>query len=57
MHSSMFQLFFFLKGGSNSVFSPCSQCVPIMFPMAPMFYPIWFAQSPTPMYINWKGEF
>jgi hypothetical protein len=28
---------------------------PKMFPIAPQFYPIWFAQSPTLMYINWKG--
>ncbi len=26
-----------------------------MFPIAPWFYPILFAQSSTPMYINWKG--
>jgi hypothetical protein len=25
--------------------------------MAPMSCPIWFAQSPTPVYINWKVEF
>jgi hypothetical protein len=30
-------------------------CVLIMFPIAPRFYLIWFAQSSTPMYINWKG--
>jgi hypothetical protein len=29
---------------------------PTMFPTAPGFYPIWFAQSSTPMYTNWKGE-
>jgi hypothetical protein len=27
-----------------------------MFPIAPGFYPIWFAPSSTPMYIHWKGE-
>jgi hypothetical protein len=30
-------------------------CSPKMFPIAPQFYPIWFAQSSTLMYINWKG--
>jgi hypothetical protein len=29
---------------------------PKMFPTAGGFYPIWFAQSSTPMYTNWKGE-
>jgi hypothetical protein len=28
---------------------------PKMFPIAPQFYPLWFAQSSTLMYINWKG--
>jgi hypothetical protein len=27
-----------------------------MFPIAPGFYPMWFAQSSTPIYINYKGE-
>jgi hypothetical protein len=27
-----------------------------IFPIAPRFYPIWFTQSSTPMYINWKGS-
>ncbi len=44
------------------VFSPCSQCVPLrflkLFPkalsIAPQFYTIWFAQSSTVIYINWK---
>jgi len=27
-----------------------------MFPIAPGFYPLWFAQSSTPLYINYKGE-
>jgi hypothetical protein len=30
--------------------------VPKEFPIAPQFYPIWFAQSSTLMYINWKGR-
>jgi hypothetical protein len=29
--------------------------LPKMFPIAPQFYPLWFAQSSTPMYINFKG--
>ncbi len=32
-----------------------SNIFPKMFPIAPWFYPILFAQSSTPMYINWKG--
>ncbi len=28
---------------------------PKLFPIAPHFYPLWFAQSLTPMYIKWKG--
>jgi hypothetical protein len=42
-----------------NIFSPCSQRVlkfsnafPFMFPIPPGFYPIWFAQSSTFMYIN-----
>jgi hypothetical protein len=27
-----------------------------MFPIAPGFYPIWFAESSTPLCINQKGE-
>jgi hypothetical protein len=46
------------------LFFPCSHQVPKMFPhvfpkmfpTAPGFYPVWFAQSSTPMYTNWKGE-
>jgi hypothetical protein len=30
--------------------------LPKMFPIAPRFYPIWFAQSSTPMYINSNDE-
>jgi hypothetical protein len=30
----------------------CSHHAPKMFPIAPRFYLIWFAQSSTPMYIN-----
>jgi hypothetical protein len=52
-----------------SVFPMCSQrvlitfpwapqsflsCCPKAFPIAPQFYPIWFAQSSTLMYINWN---
>jgi len=62
-------VFFFLKVGEGGgiggvfVFPTCSQCVPIMFsnvfpkmfPIAPGFYPIWFAQSSTPLYLNQKG--
>ncbi len=29
---------------------------PKMFPIVPYYYGIWFAQSSTLMYINWKGE-
>ncbi len=29
---------------------------PKMFPIAHGFYPMWFAQSSTPMYINYKGK-
>jgi hypothetical protein len=46
-----------------NVFSSCSHRVPQvlklfskMFAIAPQFYPIWFAQSSTLMYINWKGR-
>jgi hypothetical protein len=55
-----FLLFFFLV---PNVFSSCSLEVPQVpnlfpkeFPIAPQFYPIWFAQSSTLMYINWKGR-
>jgi hypothetical protein len=27
-----------------------------MFPIAPGFYPVWDAQSSTPLYINYKVE-
>jgi hypothetical protein len=44
-----------------NVFSSCSHGVlhipklfPKTFPIAPQLYPIWFAQSPTLMYRNWK---
>jgi hypothetical protein len=61
-----FFLFFFCF---PSFFLMCSQHVLIMFlwgsqvpklfpeafPTAPQFYPIWFAQSWTLMYITWKG--
>jgi hypothetical protein len=30
---------------------------PKVFPIAPGFYPIWFAQSSTPLYVNKKDEF
>jgi len=40
-------------------FFPCSQCVPIMFPMCSQehlgFIPYDFPQSSTPMCITWKG--
>jgi hypothetical protein len=50
-----------------SVFPTCSNhvpmsspkflsCYPKAFPIAPQFYPIWFAQSSTLMYINWNGR-
>jgi hypothetical protein len=45
------------------MFHMCSHKVPQVlkllpktFPIAPQFYPIWFAQSSTLMYINWKGK-
>jgi hypothetical protein len=49
-----------------SLFVRCSYGVPIKFPECShipqddpygslWLYPIWFAQSSTPMYINWKG--
>jgi len=52
--------FFFL---APNVFPTCSQLVPLRFPklfleafpIAPQFYPIWFAQSSTLRYTNWKG--
>ncbi len=54
----------------NTYTIPCSQGVPTripkgsqvpklfpkMFPIAPQIYPIWFAQSSTLMFINWKRE-
>jgi hypothetical protein len=51
-------------GGDFLVFFPCSHQVPFRFPnffpkafpISPQFYPIWFAQSSTLMYINWKGR-
>jgi hypothetical protein len=57
---SMF-LFFLL---APNVFPAYSQMVPIvfpkmfpkMFPIAPGFYPVWDAQSSTPLYINYKVE-
>ncbi len=47
------------------LFPSCSLCVPMRFPnfsscspktipLAPQLYPIWFAQSSTLIYINWK---
>jgi hypothetical protein len=53
----------------SSMFPMCSHCVlfmfhgvpqvpklfPKTFPIARQFYPIWFAQSSTFMYLNWKG--
>jgi hypothetical protein len=62
MHAWTIQFFSFWRGGGNKNFFvvfPCSQGVlrcPKMFPIAPEFYPIWFAQSSTPMYIIYKGE-
>ncbi len=44
---------------NDSNFFPCFQAVPRcpkMFPIAPGFYPIWFAQSSTPLYIIYKGK-
>jgi hypothetical protein len=45
------------------MFHMCSRKVPQVlkllpktFPIAPRFYPIWFARSSTLMYINWKGR-
>jgi hypothetical protein len=59
MHSWTVQLFSL----GLDVFSSSSQRVlkfPNVFrktfPIARGFYLIWFAQSWTPMYINWKGE-
>jgi len=57
--------FLFERGVGRRIFCffPCFQCVPIMFPntflkmfpTAPWFYSMWFAESSIPMYINWKG--
>jgi hypothetical protein len=61
-------VFFFLGGGIFTffpLFPSCSLCVPMRFsdfpscspktfPIAPQLYPIWFAQSSTLMYRNWK---
>jgi hypothetical protein len=68
MHSWGVQCFFFVGwgvSGSNFLFFflplfwICFHHVhmgfPKLFPIAPQFYPIWFAQSSTPMCINWKG--
>ncbi len=63
MHHERSSFFLFDGRGPHTglfVFFPCSQSVPKlfpdafakMFPIAPGFYPIWFAQSSTPMYIN-----
>jgi hypothetical protein len=49
--------FLFVPNGSHHVplrflkFLSCSKT----FPIAPHFYPIWFAQSSTLMCINWEG--
>jgi len=55
------RLFLFFPLFPN-VFSSCSHGVPKVlklfpttFPIAPQLYPIWFAQSPTLMYTNWKS--
>jgi len=63
-------VFFFGGGGGGiftffPLFPSCSLCVPMRFPnfpscspktfpIAPQLYPIWFAQSSTLMYTNWK---
>jgi hypothetical protein len=46
-----------------NMFSACSlevrqvpTLLPKVFPIAPQFYPIWFAQSSALMYIYWKGR-
>jgi len=46
-----------------NMFSSCSLEVPQVpklfhnaFPVASQFYPIWFAQSSTLIYINWEGR-
>jgi hypothetical protein len=68
MHSSIqFSCFLLQKGRRDFcfffLFSMCAHHVPKvflntflkMFPIAPWFYSIWFAQSSISMYINWKG--
>jgi len=68
MHSSTWFICFLLQQGKGRMFffflfSMCAHHVPKvfsntfrkMFPIAPWFYSIWFAQSSIPMYINWKG--
>jgi len=46
-------VFFFLRaGGGILVLKVFPNAFPVMFPIVPEFYPIWFAQSSTPLYIN-----
>ncbi len=56
---------FFINFLVPNMFSTCSHhvsmrflkfssCSPKTFPAAPQFYPIWFAQSSTLTYTNWK---
>ncbi len=47
----------FEGAGKRDFFPPCSQCVPITqsVPNSTGFYPIWFAQSSTPLSISKKG--
>ncbi len=54
--------YFFVFFHVPNVFPMCSHHVPQVpklfpktFPIAHQFYPIWFAQSSTLMYVNWKG--
>jgi hypothetical protein len=56
---SLWPSYFLFKGAGEQgflVFFPCSQSVPNVFPkmipIAPGFYPIWFAKSLTPLYIH-----
>jgi hypothetical protein len=54
--SSCFPLVSMCSHQVLKAFSSSQMCSAKMFPIARGFYLIWFAQSWTPMYINWKGE-